>query len=731
MTGSAKQDAGAGAVRVLRGRYRLDARIGVGGMGEVWRAHDTELGRDVAVKLLTLPRGSSESERAELLARFRQEARAAASLDGPNIVALHDHGIDGGGDEDGDGEGTPFLVMALVRGRTLAEVLGQEVRAAVPDALEWCRQIAVALSAAHAAGIIHRDIKPANAMLDAHGTVKVLDFGIATFLAESRADTRLTRTGEMPFGSVAYLAPERFEDSPGDARTDLYALGCVLYELLTARPPFTGSAAAVLRGHVSEQPLRPSRLRREVPERVDRMVLALLRKDPERRPGTATEVAEALRALLDGSAAVLVEALDEEEDEENEAAAEVRDALPASFQDARPEVDLVSAPEAPRAVRPSGRLVAMLAAGVLVLTGAGVVGVNALSSDGSSGSAESAEGGGGKLDHWTIAVDSNLQELDQLRVAVDRANRSKDYPVRLRAAQTHAPTSSRVRDPSIVAIITGGSMGPGAANAMDREQVATVATCGVPRDSGSSLPNFPSSTGFQLAAGPDVEGSELSRYLTEVRKVKTVQLVGEPSQTIYTRGKRLIAELQDAKVEVKTVSPQDPATTAAKIAAEAPDAVVVEATGAEQITWPERLRAAGYRGLGVVYPDAYDCGTSAPRPWKAPEGWLTTRVTPRPDPEVDINPQLDLTFKVVLKAVREAARADGAKTSRGTRAAVINALRVMHVRQEDGHRMDIKYSDDRPVWVEQSTGSRWSELGTIETLTKQAREEEKERKRKR
>lgn len=268
--------------RLLNGRYELLERLGAGGMGEVWRARDRSLGREVAVKVFVPSGSAGEDELEQLLARFRQEARAAASLDSPYIVAVHDHGTD-----DGAPQPTPYLVMALVQGRSLDQVLRESVRVPVADALRWAADICRALDAAHSAGIVHRDIKPGNVMIAPDGTAKVVDFGIATFMERAAGDSRLTQTGQLPFGSVPYLAPERFRQETGDARTDLYALGCVLYELLVGRPPFTGTAVGVMYNHVNDAPLRPSRARAEVTAPVERLVLDLLAKDPADRPADA------------------------------------------------------------------------------------------------------------------------------------------------------------------------------------------------------------------------------------------------------------------------------------------------------------------------------------------------------------------------------------------------------------------------------------------------------------
>ncbi|MGW7077728.1 protein kinase domain-containing protein [Streptomyces sp. NPDC054866] len=269
--------------RLLNDRYELLERLGAGGMGEVWRARDESLGREVAVKLFVPGGSAGVDELEQLLARFRQEARAAASLDSPYIVAVHDHGTD---------DGTSYLVMALVQGRSLDQVLRESVRVPVADALRWAADVCRALDAAHSAGVVHRDIKPGNVMIAQDGTAKVVDFGIATFMEQAAGDSRLTQTGQLPFGSVPYLAPERFRQEAGDGRTDLYALGCVLYELLVGRPPFTGSAVGVMYNHVNDAPLRPSRARAEVTAPVERLVLDLLAKDPADRPASAAETLE-------------------------------------------------------------------------------------------------------------------------------------------------------------------------------------------------------------------------------------------------------------------------------------------------------------------------------------------------------------------------------------------------------------------------------------------------------
>lgn len=278
--------------RRLGNRYELIELLGSGGMGEVWRARDRELGRDVAVKILLAARDDG-ADREESLARFRREARVAAALDSPHVVAVYDHGTDGG---------SPYLVMALVEGRTLEQVLRESGRVAVADALRWMADVCRGLDAAHTADVVHRDIKPANIMVTGEGVAKIVDFGIARFTEFRADDPQVTQTGRLPFGSVQYLAPERFHQRRGDGRTDLYAVGCVLYELLVGRPPFIGDAAGVMYNHLHDEFLRPSRARAELTPDVDRLILDLMAKDPDDRPGDAKAALARMEAVAEALA---------------------------------------------------------------------------------------------------------------------------------------------------------------------------------------------------------------------------------------------------------------------------------------------------------------------------------------------------------------------------------------------------------------------------------------------
>jgi serine/threonine-protein kinase len=264
--------------RVLSGRYRIEELLGHGGMGRVYRGTDLVLGRTVAVKIL------SEQLAHDLNAvkRFRREAQAAAGLNHPGIVAVFDTGSDGD---------VQYIVMEFVTGRTLAEILREEGALEPSVAAGVASAVAEALGHAHAKGIVHRDIKPANVMRTPSGDVKVMDFGIAR---AASSDT-LTRTAAV-VGTATYLAPEQARGDPVDARTDLYSLGVVLYEMLTARPPFVAdSPVAVAYKHVREEPVPASRVNPRVDPALDGIVLRALAKDPGARYQTAGDLERDLK----------------------------------------------------------------------------------------------------------------------------------------------------------------------------------------------------------------------------------------------------------------------------------------------------------------------------------------------------------------------------------------------------------------------------------------------------
>jgi serine/threonine-protein kinase len=273
--------------RLLGGRYQVGELLGYGGMAEVHRGRDLRLGRDVAIKMLRTDLARDET----FQLRFRREAQNAASLNHPAIVSVYDTGEERGS----AGETLPYIVMEFVNGRTLKEVLAAEGRLQPRRALEITAEICAALEFSHRHGIIHRDIKPGNVMLTQTGQIKVMDFGIARALA-SGAST-MTQTSAV-IGTAQYLSPEQARGEAVDARSDVYATGCVLYELVCGQPPFTGdSPVSVAYQHVREDAKPPSRTNPDVTAPVDAIVLKALTKNPLNRYQSAAEMrADVLRA---------------------------------------------------------------------------------------------------------------------------------------------------------------------------------------------------------------------------------------------------------------------------------------------------------------------------------------------------------------------------------------------------------------------------------------------------
>ncbi|MFI0789231.1 tetratricopeptide repeat protein [Streptomyces lydicus] len=274
--------------RLIQGRYRLLGTIGRGGMGEVWRARDESLGRHVAVKCLKPLGPRHEPSLLQVLReRFRREARVAAALQHRGITVVHDFGED---------DGTLFLVMELLSGRNLSQLLDDNRRQPlpVPDVIEIAEQVTAALAYTHEQDIVHRDLKPANIVRTTDGTVKICDFGIARLNHDIGFTARLTGTG-IAMGSPHYMSPEQIGAQAMDHRSDLYSLGCVLYELATGVPPFDlGDAWAVLVGHRDTAPAPPRALRPDLPEAYEQIMLELLAKDPDDRPADADELAKRL-----------------------------------------------------------------------------------------------------------------------------------------------------------------------------------------------------------------------------------------------------------------------------------------------------------------------------------------------------------------------------------------------------------------------------------------------------
>jgi beta-lactam-binding protein with PASTA domain/tRNA A-37 threonylcarbamoyl transferase component Bud32 len=269
---------------MLGGRYRVENELGRGGMAKVYRGQDTVLGRTVAIKILA----PQYAEDQGFVQRFRREAQAAARISNQTIVSVFDTGSD---------DGVHFIVMEYVEGRTLADYLTGGGRIMPDRAIDIGIDVARALEAAHAQGVIHRDIKPGNIMLDGRGDVKVTDFGIArvTATAETVAQTAAV------LGTASYLSPEQAQGQPVDVRSDIYSLGCVLFEMVTGRPPFPGdSPVTVASKHVLEQPTPPSQINQDVSPDLDAVILRALAKNPANRYQSATEIREDLERVKRG-----------------------------------------------------------------------------------------------------------------------------------------------------------------------------------------------------------------------------------------------------------------------------------------------------------------------------------------------------------------------------------------------------------------------------------------------
>jgi eukaryotic-like serine/threonine-protein kinase len=264
---------------VLGDRYRLGERIADGGMGSVYRAVDESLGRPVAVKVLRRELADDPT----FLERFRREARAAAAVSSPGVAGVYDYG---------ELDGRAFIVMELVEGETLAERIAARGRLPWPEAFALAEQVARALDAAHAHGLVHRDVKPGNVLIGPGGRAKVTDFGIA----KTAASATLTRTG-MVLGSANYVAPEQARGDDVGPAADQYSLGCLLFEVVTGRTPYDGATAvAIATQHVSAPVPDPRQDRPDLPAPAAALIRRALAKDPSARFPSATAMADALAA---------------------------------------------------------------------------------------------------------------------------------------------------------------------------------------------------------------------------------------------------------------------------------------------------------------------------------------------------------------------------------------------------------------------------------------------------
>lgn len=288
--------------KILAERYEVGELLGYGGMAEVRLARDTRLGRDVAVKILRSDLARDQT----FQARFRREGQSAAALNHQAIVAVYDTGTD-----PSTTPPTPFIVMEYVEGQTLRDLLRSKGRLEPHEAMRIVAEMCAALDFSHRGGIVHRDVKPGNVMITPAGRVKVMDFGIARAVSDTQAT--MTATAAV-IGTAQYLSPEQARGEPVDARSDVYAAGCVLYELLTGSPPFVGdSPVAVAYQHVRENPVPPSQVRPEISRELDAITMKALSKNPANRYQSAAAMQDDLERALRGEKIAATPVMTEQE----------------------------------------------------------------------------------------------------------------------------------------------------------------------------------------------------------------------------------------------------------------------------------------------------------------------------------------------------------------------------------------------------------------------------------
>ncbi|MET8741822.1 Stk1 family PASTA domain-containing Ser/Thr kinase [Streptomyces sp. NPDC004728] len=439
--------------RRLGGRYELGSVLGRGGMAEVYLAHDTRLGRTVAVKTLRADLARDPS----FQARFRREAQSAASLNHPAIVAVYDTGEDYV-----DGVSIPYIVMEYVDGSTLRELLHSGRKLLPERTLEMTVGILQALEYSHRAGIVHRDIKPANVMLTRTGQVKVMDFGIARAMGDS--GMTMTQTAAV-IGTAQYLSPEQAKGEQVDARSDLYSTGCLLYELLTVRPPFIGdSPVAVAYQHVREEPQKPSNFDPEITPEMDAIVLKALVKDPDYRYQSADEMRADIEACLDGQPVAATAAMGAAgyggygNDQPTTAlrAADQNGAPTSMLPPVNPDdggYGYDDRPDRRRQKKSNTSTILLIVAGVLVLIGAILIG-QAVFSDRNSG--------GDKFDAPNM-VGSTVKEAEKLAanaeivLKIGSREPCEEQPKGKICSQTPTPDNQMAKNDTVTVVVSTGA----------------------------------------------------------------------------------------------------------------------------------------------------------------------------------------------------------------------------------------------------------------------------------
>lgn len=434
--------------RRLGGRYELGSVLGRGGMAEVYLAHDTRLGRTVAVKTLRADLARDPS----FQARFRREAQSAASLNHPAIVAVYDTGEDYV-----DGVSIPYIVMEYVDGSTLRELLHSGRRLLPERTLEMTVGILQALEYSHRAGIVHRDIKPANVMLTRTGQVKVMDFGIARAMGDS--GMTMTQTAAV-IGTAQYLSPEQAKGEQVDARSDLYSTGCLLYELLTVRPPFIGdSPVAVAYQHVREEPQKPSTFDPEITPEMDAIVLKALVKDPDYRYQSADEMRADIEACLDGQPVAATAAMgaagyggyDGYGNDQPTTALHAQDPNGAPTSMLPPvnpdDGNYDDRPDRRRQKKSNTSTILLIVAGVLVLIGAVLIGRAVFSGDGGDGNRVDVP----NLVGTTVNEAQKLAENAEVTLKVGSREPCEDQPKGKICSQS--PDSGKMEKNEVVSVV--------------------------------------------------------------------------------------------------------------------------------------------------------------------------------------------------------------------------------------------------------------------------------------